>query len=445
MLQCLGKLVIDEVTFQYNTEQGFIIQGLNANCSTYCKFDLKNGFFDLLESVEDENIKIGTALKPLISVFRSVSTIENVEFIIETSENLRVVLHSQHGISKMYSLKYAPSDPRDAVCNKEGAPVHLTVTPDVLDNALANFHSSIREITFLLEENSESLHIGSYVDDVQNVDAKKSTLTTSVQVGLKYFVATNPTNYVKHDKERLDTTFSVKDLKVFTQFCRQIPANLTMFLVPAPNPFILEVLENEYSCLLILATMTNEEAAKSQQTQTAQQQQQQKQQQQPASGAAVSSAHNKPSSNKTNISDYEGTQQPQSGSPSRKRKRGEETELSAKRATNNTSIRSTTSSDNVPRSPASDVHQLGSAPQVSPMPDIHHPLQQAPSVTSPDRHGMDMLDDDQIVRESPSPPHDDEDEQLLPPPKKKARLSDLQSQKKWHKNCAHAPRNCRGI
>lgn len=249
-----------------------ILRTLNASRSAFLAISFKAQFFDAYQLLVPV-AQCSVLLKAVCTVFRMApSSMERIAIILPdmVATKLQWTLECFHGIRKTYWITCTNEPEMQHVAlDRKSFPSHLVVKPCDLNRLLANFQSSLQEITLIATEPSpvsssgitktspegKAVELRSYIDPVkENNDA---ALHTQLWID----PAEELQEYV-HRGTAVDVTFSIKELKAFLAFCEGSEADMHLFFERAGNPVLLaprfgldDLDHADFDATLVLATM----------------------------------------------------------------------------------------------------------------------------------------------------------------------------------------------
>ncbi|PKA57668.1 cell cycle checkpoint control protein RAD9A [Apostasia shenzhenica] len=221
---CLARIG-SELVLQASSSQ-LVFHTLNSSRSAYQSITFKPDFFDsytILSSTSPE-VRCSLLVKSVCSIFRTpVSSIALlcVRLPSPHDDKLQWTLHCQSGVRKTYwiSCNVEPEIQHLSI-DKRRFPSSFVVRPRDLTRLLANFQSSLQEITIIATEPStlscdndgeiggKAVELRSYIDPAK--DNSDATLHTQLWIDpaeefLQY----------QHVGDPVDVTFGVKELKYY--------------------------------------------------------------------------------------------------------------------------------------------------------------------------------------------------------------------------------------
>ncbi|XP_068663434.1 uncharacterized protein [Aristolochia californica] len=270
---CLAR-VGNELFIQASASHlGF--QTLNSSRSAYQAITLKADFFDAY-TLSTAEVQCSVLLKAVCSILRTpIASIDHLFVILPNADATKVqwTLDCYNGMKKSYwiSCNIEP-DIQHLSLDRTKFPSSFIVRPADLNRLLANFQSSLQEITILATEptaqpdsgvavGGKALELRSYIDPTKdNSDASLHTQLwlDPAEEFLQY----------KHGGDAVDVTFSVKELKAFLTFCEGCEVDIHLFfekagdidyfdrpILMAPKFGLDDGSNSEFDAMLVLATM----------------------------------------------------------------------------------------------------------------------------------------------------------------------------------------------
>mmetsp|Transcript_36587 Transcript_36587/g.88476 ORF Transcript_36587/g.88476 Transcript_36587/m.88476 type:complete len:276 (-) Transcript_36587:18-845(-) len=145
LLRSLSK-VGNELFLEVYREQ-VVLRTLNASKSAFVTASFKSSFFETYE-VSDDLDKCKVMLKPACSAFKNTSNLSEFRIRYDCNASKLVFeMRCKSGIIKRYQLHYEQCNVMMAVYSKERCPSKVVLTARPLNDCLANFHTSVDQIT----------------------------------------------------------------------------------------------------------------------------------------------------------------------------------------------------------------------------------------------------------------------------------------------------------
>ncbi|WAR01256.1 RAD9A-like protein [Mya arenaria] len=167
---------IGEELYLEPLEHGLALRTVNSSRSAYACFLFAPSFFihyddgagDASSDDSEDTLRCKIAMKSILTVFRSLSTMEKTVERCKIKLNMkesRLVfqLYCRHGIVKTHNLAFIECETLQAVFSKDMSPNSLTASSKLLCDAVMNFQNNQEEITLIV--NPEKIVIKNYVDD----------------------------------------------------------------------------------------------------------------------------------------------------------------------------------------------------------------------------------------------------------------------------------------
>ncbi|KAK6191327.1 hypothetical protein SNE40_003046 [Patella caerulea] len=241
-------------------EQGFALRTVNSTRSAYAYMLFSPSFFThyddgsaLLKSndSEDEGLRCKVNMKSMLTVFKSLSSIERsverCKITLNTPEaRLVFQLYCRHGIVKTHNLAFIECETLQAVFSKDLTPNRLTAHPKLLCDAVINFQNNQEEVTLIAKPDKISLK--NYVDD--EPDPKKVVLTE---------MHLDP-NEFDNCQLGVDTeiTFCLKELRAILGFAEVISLPINMHFERAGRPIVISIdSDKTFEANFVLATLAD--------------------------------------------------------------------------------------------------------------------------------------------------------------------------------------------
>lgn len=242
---------------------------LNSSRSAYQSISFDPDFFDKY-TISGSEVKCSVLLKAICSVLRTpISSIDHLSVHLPDHEASKVqwTLACYNGVRKAYWITCnVEPDIQHLSLDRRRFPSNLVVRPRDLNKLLANFQSSLQEITIIATEptslpsdaaseiGGKAVELRSYIDPTKDND---SSLHTQLWI--------DPTEeflQYTHTGDPVDVTFGVKELKAFVSFCEGCEVDTHLFFEKAGEPilmapkFVLDDGSSSYfDAALVLATM----------------------------------------------------------------------------------------------------------------------------------------------------------------------------------------------
>ncbi|RZR74944.1 hypothetical protein BHM03_00046506 [Ensete ventricosum] len=200
---------------------------LNSSRSAYQIVSFHPGSFDSYILSSSSSIRCSVLLKSLCSVLRTpAAALDRIAVSLPSPDaaKLQCTLHCLSGAKKTYWITCnVDPDVQQLSLDRRRFPSSLVVRPRDLARLLANFQSSLQEITIIATETSaapshsgdeiggKAVELRSYIDPTK--DNSDATLHTQLWIdpAEEFFQYT-------HTGDPVDVTFGVKELKVIIPF-----------------------------------------------------------------------------------------------------------------------------------------------------------------------------------------------------------------------------------
>ncbi|XP_075488206.1 uncharacterized protein LOC142527318 isoform X5 [Primulina tabacum] len=242
---------------------------LNSSRSAYQSITLKPDFFDVY-SVSGAQVQCSVLLKAICSVLRTpIASIEHLSVLLSDPNSPKVqwTLECFNGMRKTYWISCnVDPDIQQLSLDRRLLPSSFVVRPRDLNRLLANFQSTLQEITIIATQQptlnanaadqfgGKAVEFRSYIDPTSEND---SLLHTQLWIDPKEeFVQ------YEHFRDPVDITFGVKELKAFLSFCEGCEVDIHIYFDKAGEPILMapkfgsddESFSN-FDATLVLATM----------------------------------------------------------------------------------------------------------------------------------------------------------------------------------------------
>ncbi|XP_041348461.1 cell cycle checkpoint control protein RAD9A-like isoform X2 [Gigantopelta aegis] len=241
-------------------EQGLALRTVNSSRSAFACCIFAPSFFQHYndgsgkintQESEEEGFRCKLAMKSILSVFRSMSSIEKsverVKITLNNDESRLVFqLYCKHGIVKTHNLAFIECETLEAVFSKDMSPNLLTAPPKLLCDVVVNFQNNQEEITLIVKPDKISLK--NYVED--EPDPTKVVHTEMTLVPEEF------DNYrVGVDT---DITFCLKELRAILAFAETTNLPLSMHFETAGRPIVFSIdSDATFEANFVLATLAD--------------------------------------------------------------------------------------------------------------------------------------------------------------------------------------------
>nr|SVE75279.1 EOG090X0A9P [Daphnia dolichocephala] len=242
------------------TANGLTLKTVNASKSAYSAFNFHIPFFldfcHLSENTvhpdpeEDTVIKCKLPMKSILSVFRSIGslekTVETCSIALPFLEALLIIeFKCKHGIIKHFNLRYFECESVEAEFCKEDYASKFSCSSRFYSETLLSFHSSTQEVTWSLA--MDQVHLSNHIDD--EVDPSKC-VRTEVTLAKDEFIDFNVALCTQ-------VTFCLKELRAILAFAEALKLDVDCRMEGAGQPVLFSLgKENLYSADFLLATLT---------------------------------------------------------------------------------------------------------------------------------------------------------------------------------------------
>eukprot|EP01130_Rhizamoeba_saxonica_P016329 TRINITY_DN7534_c0_g1_i1.p1 TRINITY_DN7534_c0_g1~~TRINITY_DN7534_c0_g1_i1.p1 ORF type:complete len:363 (-),score=62.65 TRINITY_DN7534_c0_g1_i1:38-1126(-) len=254
ILQCLTK--IGEHLFLEITPEKIRMSTLNQNRSAFIGFNLDPRYFEEYNyHTGAESLLYRVNLKACEYIFRSYKSVEQCKLVaLEDDDVFTFDMMCKMGLKKTCKLDVEEGEPLQAIYDRATFPNRIRVRPKVFRDYLANFHSTLREVTFRLDH--DEVYIRSYVDD-QNEDStslSKRCLHTDLRMNVEEF------DKYEFTTERVSLTFSYKEMMAVLNFCELQTHPITLYLGTEGKPLLVSLsIPNAFDADFVLATLLEPE------------------------------------------------------------------------------------------------------------------------------------------------------------------------------------------
>lgn len=266
-ITCLARIG-NELAVEASPSQ-LTFHSLNSSRSTYLSISFKPDFFDVY-TISGPQVKCSLLLKAVCSVLRTpVTNIDRLSVLLPDHDASKIqwTLDCYNGIRKAYWITCnVEPDIQHLSLDRRKSPSSFVVRPRDLNRLLANFQSTLQEITIIATEplsspadvaseiGGKAVELRSYLDPTKEND---SSLHTQLWI--------DPTEefmlYI-HTRDPVDVTFSVKELKAFLSFCEGCEVDIHFYFDKAGEPILMapkfgldDGSTSNFDATLVLATM----------------------------------------------------------------------------------------------------------------------------------------------------------------------------------------------
>ncbi|CAJ1960813.1 unnamed protein product [Sphenostylis stenocarpa] len=267
-ITCLARIG-NELAIQASSSQ-LLFHTINSSRSAYECIAFKPGFFDVY-TVSDNSVQCSVLLKAVCAVLRTpITNIDHLTVRLPDPDAPKVqwILDCYNGMRKTYWITCnVEPDIQHLSLDRQKFPSNFVVRPRDLNRLLANFQSSLQEITIIATEPSslppdaaneiggKAVELRSYMDPTKDND---TLLHTQLWIDPKEEFL----QYV-HTGDPMDVTFSVKELKAFLSFCEGCEVDIHLHfekagdrpILLAPKFGLEDGSHSHFDATLVLATM----------------------------------------------------------------------------------------------------------------------------------------------------------------------------------------------
>ncbi|KAK6231044.1 hypothetical protein QUC31_002562 [Theobroma cacao] len=244
---------------------------LNSSRSAYQSITFKPNFFDVY-GISGTQVQCSVLLKDTYCNFASIDHL-TVKLADLDASKVQWALECYSGMKNACWITCnVEADRQHLSLDWRRFPSNLVVRPHGLNRLLANFQSSLQEITIIATElmslpsdaaseiGGKAVELRSYIDPTKDND---SSLHTQLRIDhMEEFVQ------YTHTGDPVDVTFNVKELKAFLTFCEGCEVDIHLFFDVAGEPILMapkfgldDGSGSNFYATLVLATMRS--AAKS--------------------------------------------------------------------------------------------------------------------------------------------------------------------------------------
>ncbi|WVY94801.1 hypothetical protein V8G54_033889 [Vigna mungo] len=271
-ITCLARIG-NELAIQASSSQ-LLFHTINSSRSAYECITFKSGFFDSY-AVDGNSVQCSVLLKAVCAVLRTpITNIDHLTVRLPDPDAPKVrgkLLYKKLQLDLIRlpweSNHVVEPDIQHLSLDRQKFPSNFVVRPRDLSRLLANFQSSLQEITIIATEPStlpldganeiggKAVELRSYMDPTKEND---TLLHTQLWIDPKEEFL----QYV-HTGDPVDVTFSVKELKAFLSFCEGCEVDIHLHfekagdrpVLLAPKFGLEDGSHSNFDATLVLATM----------------------------------------------------------------------------------------------------------------------------------------------------------------------------------------------
>ncbi|XP_047322290.1 cell cycle checkpoint control protein RAD9A isoform X2 [Impatiens glandulifera] len=266
-ITCLARIG-NELVVEASPSQ-LTFHSLNSSRSTYLSISFKPDFFDVY-TISNPQVKCSLLLKAVCSVLRTpVTSIDHLSVLLpdQYASKIQWTLDCYNGIRKAYWITCnIEPDIQHLSLDRRKLPSSFVVRPRDLTRLLANFQSTLQEITIIATEplsspadveneiGGKAVELRSYLDPTKEND---SSLHTQLWID-----PTEEFMLYTHNRDPVDVTFAVKELKAFLSFCEGCEVDIHFYFDKAGEPILMapkfgldDGSTSNFDATLVLATM----------------------------------------------------------------------------------------------------------------------------------------------------------------------------------------------
>ncbi|KAL3814673.1 hypothetical protein ACJIZ3_015941 [Penstemon smallii] len=266
-ITCLARIG-NELVIESSPSQ-LTLHTLNSSRSAYQTITFKPDFFDVY-TVSGTQVQCSVLLKAVCSVMRTpIASIDHLSVQLADSEASKVqwTLDCYSGMRKAYWITCnVEPDIQHLSLDRRKLPSNFVVRPRDLNKLLANFQSTLQEITIIATQTSalppdaadqiggKAVELRSYIDPTKEND---SSLHTQLWI--------DPTEefvHYTHTGDPVDITFGVKELKAFLSYCEGCEVDIQLYFDKAGEPILMapkfgldDGSSSNFDATIVLATM----------------------------------------------------------------------------------------------------------------------------------------------------------------------------------------------
>ncbi|CAI0459924.1 unnamed protein product [Linum tenue] len=290
-ITCLARIG-NELAIEASSSQ-LEFHTLNSSRSAYQSITFKPGFFDVY-TIFGAQVKFSVLVKAVCAVLRTpIQSIDHLRVQLPDPDASKVqwTLECNNGMRKAYSITCnVEPDIQHLALDRNGFPSSLIVRPRDLNRLLANFQSSLQEITIIATETTslpsdadsetgeKAVELRSYIDptkgqlvsceftnDLNGEYLTAVLLTVDNDSSLHTQLWIDPTEefvHYNHVGDPVDITFGVKEWKAFVSFCESCEVDIHLYFEKAGEPILMapkvglsDASGSNFDATLVLATM----------------------------------------------------------------------------------------------------------------------------------------------------------------------------------------------
>ncbi|KAL5701220.1 exodeoxyribonuclease III [Ranunculus cassubicifolius] len=267
-ITCLAR-VGNELAIQASPSK-LAFHTLNSSRSAYQSVTFKPDFFDLYV-ISTGLVQCSVLLKAVCSLMRTpISGVDRLRVYLPDPDASKVqwTLDCNNGMTKAYWITCnVEPDIQHLSLEREKIPSSFVVKPRDFNRLLANFQSSLQEITVIATEPNSmptdaANEIGGKAVELRSyIDPTKDDCDASLHTQL-WIDPTEEFLEYTHTGDPVDVTFAVKELKAFLSFCEGCEIDIHLFFDKAGEPILMapkfgldDGSTSNFDMTLVLATM----------------------------------------------------------------------------------------------------------------------------------------------------------------------------------------------
>ncbi|XP_042475488.1 cell cycle checkpoint control protein RAD9A isoform X1 [Macadamia integrifolia] len=267
-ITCLARIG-HELAIEASPSQ-LAFHALNSSRSAYQAITFKPHFFDVYTIIAAQ-VRCSVLLKAVCSVLRTpVASVDHLSIRLPNSDASKVqwTLDCLNGVRKAYWITCnIEPDIQHLSLDRRRFPSNFVVRPRDFNRLLANFQSSLQEITIIAtdptslpsdaasEIGGKAVELRSYTDPTR--EESDAALHTQLWIDpIEEFLQ------YTHSGDPVDVTFAVKELKAFLTFCEGCEVDIHLFFEKAGEPILMapkfgldDGSNSDFDATLFLATM----------------------------------------------------------------------------------------------------------------------------------------------------------------------------------------------
>ena len=254
-IHCLARMGLE--IYVEPLEKGLSLRSVNTTRSAYACFIFQTSFFQTYDDgnsddeSSDEGLKCKLSARSLLSVFKSLSTIERMVDrcsikMNDDEEQITFILRCLHGVTKTYNLSYQDCESLEAVYSKNLSPNMINIQPEILCDIVTNFPNALDEIT--LTVCPQNMVVTNYVEEYED---PAQVINTKIELVAEEFEKFQ----IGFDTE---ITFCLKELKGISTFADSISQNVDLHFESGGKPIVFSLTNDPtFEANFVLATLVD--------------------------------------------------------------------------------------------------------------------------------------------------------------------------------------------